>query len=234
MQRVKMKLQRSVRLYATLYALSHITFGVYSYVFGYTYMLASLFVGLLSFNIASYAFMHRAVAHNQFQFSRRVKKFLCDLFSMCGFGSLAVSCAVHVEHHKHTDTTLDPHDFRRIGLVRTVFKRWDETFYPPVKSYVRYLRDPEICLQHRNNANFFLLSSLVFPFIPVVSFWMLNLIFIANHLGEGEGGSALNLPLLYPLMWGEEFHSDHHRHPERKRMHKFDLIYWAASSLERV
>jgi hypothetical protein len=63
---------------------------------------------------------------------------------------------------------------------------------------------------------------------------MLNLIFIVNHLGKGEGGSSLNIPLLYPLMWGEEFHSDHHSHPDRRKMHKFDLIYWIASSLERV
>lgn len=229
-----MKLQRNARLYATLYTLSHVVLGVYFYVFGQIYAVTALFLGLLIFNTATYAFMHRAVAHNQFHFSPRVKRFLCNLFSMCGFGSLAVNCAVHTQHHKYSDTRLDPHDFRRIGLVKTIFKQWDEKFYPPVKSYARYLRNDEILLQHQNNAKFFLFSSLVFPFIPVVSFWMLNLIFIVNHSGEGEGDSSLNVPFLYPLMWGEEFHSDHHSHPERRKMHKLDLIFLIASSLERV
>lgn len=217
-----MKVKRSAKIHRLLFLISHITFFIYCFLFGWTYIILSLLTGLLAYNLSVQLFMHRSISHGHFSFSKTVKKVLCILFSFCNFGSLAVNCAIHTEHHRHSDTEKDPHNFRNIGIWRTLMKDWDSRNLPSPKAYCFYFADETLLYQHRHNLNYAIFSSIFLPFIPVCSFWLINLLFIIAHLE----GSPSNIPILFPLMWGEEFHQDHHKYPGRKKLHSFDFMWF--------
>jgi fatty-acid desaturase len=226
-----MKIPRSTRTYQVLSLVAHLAFLGYTWLFGFWYILIGSVFGLVIYNLSAQLFMHRAVAHKQFNFSESVNRVFCALFSMLNFGSLALNCAIHVQHHAYSDTSRDPHNFREIGIFRTLLKEWDKKIVPPSKFYMGYLRNKDFKFQHNNNANYALLASVLCPYLPVVSFWLINLLYIVVHLGP-EGDPQLNLNFLYPLMWGEEQHRDHHLNPSKKKMHNFDLIYYVGRTLE--
>ena len=228
-----MKIPRSLRTHQVLSLVSHLTFLAYSWIFGFWYFLFGLILGLVVYNLTAQLFMHRAVTHRQFKFSLGVNRVFCALFSMCNFGSLGVNCAIHIQHHIHSDTFRDPHNFREIGVLRTLIKEWDKKLLPSPRLFASYLRDKDFRYQHDKNVDFAFLSAFLCPYIPVVSFWLINLLYIVVHMGP-KSDPTLNLHVLYPLMWGEEQHREHHLNPSKKKMHNFDLIFYAGRVLERV
>jgi hypothetical protein len=94
------------------------------------------------------------------------------------------------------------------------------------------MENEEIKKQHYYSMKYSFISTILFPFIPVVSFWMINLLFIITHLGKNNSHSAINVRLLFPLMWGAEMHKDHHDFPTKKKMHTYDIIYYIGNFLQ--
>lgn len=227
-----MKIPRSKNTHLLIAIVSHVSFLAYSLFLGVNYLVSSLILGLLIYNLTAQLFMHRSVTHGQFSFSSPIVRTFCILFSMCNFGSLAVNCAIHIDHHKFSDTERDPHNFREIGLFRTLVKDWGKELLPSPKTFAKFLKNQEIKKQHFNNVKYAIFASVFVPFLPVVSFWLINLLFIVVHLGV-EDQRFVNAPWLFPLMWGEEMHMDHHINPGKKKMHPFDLMYFSGKVLER-
>ena len=214
---------RNKKNYLVLYLLSHISFLFYVYIFGLNYIY-TLLLGLMVYNLSAELYMHRGLSHNHFKFSDNVQMILNILYSMCNFGSILVSISAHYNHHKFMDQQNDPHDFRRLGVFRTIIKDWDN--YSPDKNVMRNLiKNKNLRDQHFNHQKYSIISVLFFPFVPMISFWAINLIFIVTHTGNYKD-SAINIPFLYPLMWGSEMHYDHHLNPSKKKMHDYDLIYY--------
>jgi fatty-acid desaturase len=226
------KIPRNKRTYFLIFIISHILFFVYSYFFGIWYVVISFLLGLITFNLAAELYMHRAITHHQFKFSSKINRILCILFSMCNFGSVSVNSAVHINHHKYVDTNKDPYNFRYIGVLNTIFKNWTDEYLPNRKLLVKFMRNEEVKKQHFNHINYSIISTILFPFIPVVGFWIINLLFIISHLGENIFSSAINLRFLFPVMWGAEMHEDHHNFPTKKKMHDYDIIYYIGNFLE--
>jgi fatty-acid desaturase len=228
------KIPRKKSTYQSLYFVSHILFFLYAYFLGFGYVAISLFLGLFIFNLSAALYQHRVISHNGFHFSKTVHLAMCILFSMCNFGSVAVNSAIHINHHRYMDTDKDPHDFKRIGYFTTVLKNWKEEHFPNKRFIVSFLKRPELKWQHYNHMKFAIFACLFLPFIPVVAFWAINLLFIITHLGHDKDHSAINVPLLFPLMWGDEMHKDHHDYPTRMKMHQYDLLYYIGAFLESL
>jgi len=228
------KLAEIKEIYLTLYIISHLLFSVYCYFFGIWYFVVSLLLGLTIFNLSAELFMHRTIAHKQFKFSKRINELFCILFSMCNFGSVAANSAIHIKHHKYVDTDKDPHNFRYIGVFNTILKNWNKEHTPSPKLMLKFMRDDVVKKQHYNHMQYSFISTILFPFIPVVSFWAINLLFIISHLGKNNSYSAINVRLLFPLMWGAEMHRDHHDFPTKKQMHMYDIIYYTGKKLESI
>jgi hypothetical protein len=93
-------------------------------------------------------------------------------------------------------------------------------------------RDENVKNQHYHHMKYAIVSTILFPFIPVASFWLINLLFIVAHLGTDKESRFMNLDLLYPLMWGAEKHRDHHLDISKKKMHNLDLIYYTGRLLD--
>jgi fatty-acid desaturase len=222
-----MKRFRSKGFHGIIFFASHLSFFLQFFLFGYIYLFLGLFAGLLVYNLSAQVFMHRGLAHGHYKFSSGAKKLLSTLFSFCNFGSIAANCAIHQRHHKFSDSAKDPHNFRKLGLWRTAIKDWSGEDLPHPREYAPFLRDKILLHQHRHNPKYAIFASILTPFIPVCSFWLINLLFVAVHTGssDGNGSTAINLPCLYPLMWGEEHHAEHHKNPAKRKLHDFDLIY---------
>jgi len=226
------KFPRTKKTYLTLYVISHLLFFAYCYFFGIWYFIISFLIGLTIFNLSAELFMHRTIAHQQFKFSKRINELFCILFSMCNFGSVAANSAIHINHHRFTDTDKDPNNFRYIGVLNTILKNWSKEHTPSPKLMLKFMRDDVAKHQHYNHMQYSFISTILFPFIPVVSFWMINLLFIITHLGKNNSHSAINVRLLFPLMWGAEMHKDHHDFPTKKKMHTYDIIYYIGNFLQ--
>lgn len=222
-----MKIPRTAKTHRLLFVISHITFILYCFLFGPIYFFVSLLLGLIVYNVSVQLFMHRSMSHGHFSFSPSIRRGLCVLFSLCNFGSLAINCGTHIQHHKFSDTKLDPHNFQILGIWKTLMKDWDKSNFPPFSIYRPYLTDKIVLSQHKNNLNYAVFASIFLPFIPVCSFWLVNLLIIVVHLGS----SPVNIPILFPLMWGEEFHKVHHDYPGKKKLHFFDFTYFLGTLL---
>ena len=229
---ILMKIPRTKNTYLSLYLISHLLFLLYSFIFGIWYFMLSLLIGLIVFNLAAELYMHRTVSHRHFHFSNFTNKIFCALFSMCNFGSLASNCAIHINHHKFSDTEKDPHNFRNIGVLNTILKNWKKEHLPSSKLVLTFLKDENVKNQHYHHMKYAIVSTILFPFIPVASFWLINLLFIVAHLGTDKESRFMNLDLLYPLMWGAEKHRDHHLDISKKKMHNLDLIYYTGRVLD--
>jgi fatty-acid desaturase len=153
---------------------------------------------------------------------------------MCNFGSVAANSAIHINHHRFIDTDKDPHNFRYVGVLNIILKNWNKEHTPSPKLILKFMKDDAVKHQHYNHMQYSFISTILFPFIPVISFWMINLLFIISHLGKNNSHSAINIRLLFPLMWGEELHKDHHDFPTKKKMHTYDIIYYIGKQLESI
>lgn len=225
------KISRTKKTYLTLFVISHLLFFAYCYFFGIWYLIISFLIGLTIFNLSAELFMHRTIAHQHFKFSKRVNEIFCILFSMCNFGSVAANSVIHIKHHEFIDTDKDPHNFRYIGVLNVIFKNWNKEYIPSSKLMLKFMRDNVLKKQHYYHMQYSFISTILFPFIPVISFWMINLLFIISHLGKEDHYSAINLRLLFPLMWGAEMHKDHHDFPAKNKMHRYDILYYFGNTL---
>ncbi len=90
----------------------------------YDYLILSVIVyyilGILGINIG----FHRLLSHRSFTTYRPIYYILTLLGTITAMGSSLAWVAVHRQHHRYSDTDLDPHSPHRIGPIRSWLGLW--------------------------------------------------------------------------------------------------------------
>ena len=173
-------------------------------------LIASIVISLFCHNL----YMHRIFTHRHFAWSPKMNMFGQFLFCMLNLGSPAVYSAVHINHHKYSDTEKDPHP----PNWKALFSLWDDKFRPDIKTLKK--NKP---LDYFYDTYFHIawVSVIFTPWLVVGGHWHSKLVTTLVHIG----GKPKNIPLAYPLLFGEEMHERHHNNWNEVRHHKFDMLY---------
>lgn len=187
---------------------------------------------------------HRLISHKSFK-TNNVFKIVGLFLGTVGLtGSALAWCAVHKEHHVHSDTKQDPHS----PITQSFFSvQFLSMFYKPKLKYIKvFLNDPLVVFFHKNYFKINFLYALVLfifdpfaliyaYFFPAFLLWHAgSLINSACHLYgyrnySTNDHSKNNLVLGY-LMWGEGWHNNHHRFPtaanNKVRWFELDISYF--------
>lgn len=215
------------------------------------WLLLSLFVYFLTGCLGITITFHRYLSHKSFKMSKGMEYFLCVLGSLGCTGSPLGWVAVHKNHHKNSDRAGDPHSPQIYGW-RVLFSSYKFDFD---KWQVRHL----ICDKfHLNLHNFYHLWLLLWVLtlwlintkllfygfiIPVtIQLWASNLSNWGNHLYGYRNFAtpeySTNTWWLALITWGEGWHNNHHRYPNRWNFrHKWwelDPSSWIIRLLRRA
>jgi len=205
------------------------------------------FTGCLGMNIT----YHRLLSHR----SWRPPRFFEEIGTLLGTigltGSSIAWTAIHREHHAYSDKPNDPHSPHHQKWWRVQFL---SMFHPPrVKSVRDLMRSSFHRFVHRNyfkiNIAYALICLTIDPFLiisaylfPAAVLW--NAGSMINSIGHLFGYK--NFPLadesrnnlfLGFFVWGEGWHNNHHRFPNRAyygvRWYEFDVSGAVIKLLER-
>lgn len=225
-------------LFHILTSISVIVMIVYGLWYHYAIsLLVYFFTGCIGMTVT----YHRLLSHKSFTPRRGFEKFGTLCATLGGTGSSIAWVAVHREHHRYTDTKLDPHSPK--------FKNWYSVqflsmfFKPHVKYAVDLLRSPFHTWVHRNYWLIHLFYALVLIFIDPFSIVYAYLFpsFILWHAGSFINSlchyrnndkriGAKNVDYLGYLVWGEGYHSNHHTDPKNPKFsserHHLDIGYF--------
>ena len=199
--------------------------------FGFNFFLITAIIGIIWFNFAYSLYAHRIISHNHFDISATAHRVFGFMFCCLNFGSTAMFAAVHKRHHKYSGSDLDPHNPKRIGIIKAMFKLWDAKYIPDYKVLKSLLRNEILLKDHKNHFYIAIVSGVIFPFIQVIAFWLSNILLILVHSGKGVE-DYINIPVLKPILWGEELHRNHHMLPKNKNHNihntwlELDLLYY--------
>jgi len=93
-----------------------------------------IFYGVLLNILGNNIGLHRYFSHSSFKTKHHL---LLKFFStVCGLGSQINYCIIHRQHHKFSDTELDPHNPKEIGILRSLTMT-----YKPVAINPNIVRD---------------------------------------------------------------------------------------------
>lgn len=218
--------------------MAHVITLIYVSIFGSWILIPYTIFGMLVFHIGHGVFAHRYFTHKMFDLSTRAQLIGHVLFCFVNWGSATTFAAIHAQHHAHTGTEQDPHDYRHVGFWKTFFGQYNLNYNSRV--FKQNYKKPFAKFFHRN---YFTILYLGMPFMaPVVAlcFWMRAIAVISGHCDFGDTSkrrgkdTSTNLSILYPILWGEENHSEHHNNATNNRLHRYDLIYWLGLLLRKI
>lgn len=211
----------------------------------------SLFVYFLTGCLGITITFHRYLSHKSFKMSKPMEYLLSILGALGGTGSPLGWVAVHKHHHKYSDRAGDPHSPRQYGW-RILFSTYKFEFD---KWQVRHLICDPFHLALHNYYHLWILlwagalwfisaKLLIFGFIvPVtIQLWASNLSNWGNHLFGYRNFAtpeySTNAWWLAAITWGEGWHNNHHRYPNRWNFrHKWweiDISSWVIRLLKRA
>ena len=165
--------------------------------------------------------MHRYYCHKYFEMHKPVEWFVAWCAAMGGMGSPICYASIHLVHHKHSDTDLDPHgpgrgwksvlycfhkqishsDVRFTRNLADLTKRYSilHAYYWPfvfANAFAMYLIDWKV-----------LLFCWLIP--ASVSLWAVAFVLILQHDKDGPSNSRSYMW----FGWGETWHKNHHIDP---------------------
>jgi len=174
--------------------------------------------------------LHRYFAHGQFRTSVAHEwGFIIGIMIACVRTPIGW-VASHRMHHADTEGPLDPHNYKEIGYLKVALTTWSIPKIP-----IRFAKDlydnPRLVWAH-NNWKIFLFTywaicMLISPyfwwaaaFMPFmfakIGFGMLN---IFGHWPTGPKDG----PWMNWILGGDGYHEQHHMHPRRLILGKYDL-----------
>lgn len=185
-----------------------------------------LYAGIIGVNVS----LHRYYAHRSFETTPMKERLLLWSTLLTSLGSPAMWCSVHRLHHSHSDTDLDPHNPRKIGIIKTWFTIWP-TLRIPKPLIKPFLRTKEQRFIHNN---YFLLSGAIIVLLCLIDPKWAAILYCLPAIGCFHGASAIGV---LPHFWGyrnhqikdesrnnwvasiislgEGWHNNHHAHPYR-------------------
>jgi stearoyl-CoA desaturase (delta-9 desaturase) len=188
---------------------------------------------------------HRYLAHRSFEFRwnwlRNLFITICTVGS--GFGSPFAWVAIHREHHRHSDTVLDPHLGNRLSNLPHI--HLTSMFLEPKIKYATDIARDSWCRMLHNH--YFLLHCLWAITLLVIDPWLVisaylvplcllwhsgNLVNSISHLwgykNYPDNGGRNNW--FVALVFFGEWHNNHHKFPLRAKhgvkWWEFDPAYW--------
>ena len=186
------------------------------------------FAQLLSFVLFGYLIsifghiigLHRYFTHASFSTNRFWHYFLLFCSSIVTLGSTVAWTAVHLKHHRFSDTDKDSHSPKHKGHLKVFFGYFFDAYDVEPRYAARLLKHPEHKFIHKNY--FKLLSAyvlillfinpvLIFPlwaFPTVLSVIMGGIVNVFNHWN----GEVNDNKLIAWTVAGEGWHKYHHRH----------------------
>lgn len=146
---------------------------------------------------------------------------------MCGARSPITWAAVHRLHHEYSDTKKDPHSPKFIGL-KSLFSLWTIDYIP--KKYFKGLLTPHLRFAHKYGKYVWLgigLILLIIDFNFFAIFWLSP--FLISYIGFGILNYFGHNPTPTNRLWinlfapSEGWHEEHHNHPSKYKMNKYDI-----------
>jgi len=206
--------------------------GIYSIIneFSWWYLGLSLIIflwlGIVGVNVS----LHRYYAHRAFETSFIKKQILLWSSVFTSLGSPAMWCSVHRLHHAYSDTNKDPHNPRKIGILKTWFTIWPKIRIP------KPLLTPFLKTKSENfiHKNYFLLNLGLLLMLLIIDFKLAAFAYSIPAIGCFHGASSIGvLPhywgyksyetkdksynnwLASILSLGEGWHNNHHANPSK-------------------
>jgi len=222
--------------------ISHLILFIHLYFFGLKYLIVIIPTSLLIYHLGHSIFMHRHLSHGQFTFGKGPTVFLHFMAIISSMGKIPGYIAIHLKHHTFSGDKHDPHEWRHHGFGKIFFSNWkvyDEKH--DKKVMINSLRKTPY-MRFFTNYHYTILYFFM-PFfggITAMCFWWKQFSVILVHVPlffgystESSQGGINNI-LLWPILWGDEKHADHHSSPGRSKLSNYDLQYYFARVLEKV
>jgi len=191
---------------------------------------------LIVFHLGHGVFIHRHFSHGHFSFNNKITILGHLLFIMTNMGRAIAWAGMHINHHKHSGTSQDPHEWRRVGLLNALFSNFGDAFFAN-KKYMRSIYRRKY-LPFFTKYHYYILTAYLPIFSPVIlmSFFWKQFTIIAVHSGseskkryEKNSDTSSNNTWLSWLMWGDERHLDHHLGKRRN-----DLLNKIGNFMEKL
>lgn len=167
--------------------------------------------GIVFNNVVNYLYLHRIYTHKHFRLGERADTVFQFLATMLNLGSPNIYAAVHMKHHRESDTENDPHSALYTPVWKMMLSLWGPAFMPDRRALKMYK-----CKFYKRHWEIALLGALLVPWVTVVTFWMSKIVVIAVH----KDGKPINAWWWKPLTWGEEMHEIHHE----KNVNRGDIL----------
>ena len=174
--------------------------------------------------------LHRYFAHRSFRTHDIVAKLLALCAVIATVGSPLIWVAIHRQHHRHSDHSLDPHSPWHVGRIKTLLGQWNFSAVDFALSR-DLMRDRFHMALHRHYAGIILAYCLVLaafdPWLVIYAyaipacmcFWAAGMINVWSHVSGYRNHATDDLSknniLLSVITLGEGWHNTHHAHPAR-------------------
>lgn len=158
-------------------------------------------IGLVFNNLVNYLYLHRVYTHKHYKFNPTLDRIFQFFACMLNLSSPNVYAAVHVKHHKHSDTPKDPHSSLYYPWWKMLFSFWGPEFLPDRRAFTKYK-----CEWYKYHVQIAWFAAIFFPWIIVISHWMSKIVILMVH----KNGKPIDVPWMFLLTWGEEMHKHHH------------------------
>lgn len=176
---------------------------------------------------------HRAISHNAVKLPRWLEFIGLFLAGFAMQGSAISWAAVHRQHHRYQGTDKDPHSPKVMGTWYV--QMFVYTFSKIDPRFTVTLMRTHLAIWHRWYYWIYLPimfgSFFVLPFnLALAIFWAPIAItyhlegFVNTWLHDWGRDIPVNRPLLNLFVGGEAWHANHHAHPGRLRLHKYDVL----------
>ena len=195
--------------------------------------------------------LHRYFSHGSFEVSPLMHKILCFSSCLVTFGSPFSYALMHRAHHLHSDTEKDTHAPTRIGILRTMFFKWE--FSHLGKMDRNRMIDKWALMAHQNYMfiilGFYIILHLIHPVLAftynigvLIAFFGVAYVNAFSHIKnplnyrnfETDELSSNNI---FVGIIGGEYHNNHHKNPQkwdqRVKWFEFDGPSWIIRLIRR-
>jgi fatty-acid desaturase len=197
-----------------------------------------IILSLLVFHLGHGVFAHRYFTHRMFIISDNAKLIGHLLFTFINWGSASTFAAIHYNHHKYSGTDKDPHEWRHIGLWNTFIGNYKLNYDKTI--FKNSLKQKYAKFFHKNYFKILVIGMPLMAPVTALAFWLRAISIILGHSDIGDtsnrrnNDTSVNAWYLYPILWGDEAHTEHHNNLRLPKLHNYDLIYYLSLILRKL
>lgn len=185
-----------------------------------------LYAGIIGVNVS----LHRYFAHRSFETTPFLERILLFSTILTSLGSPSMWSSIHNLHHENSDTDKDPHNPRKIGIIRTWLTLWDPVHIPN-RIIAPYIDTKEKRFLHKN---YFTISFILILILVLIDIKLCAFLYSIPAIGCFHGAQTIGvLPHYFGyrryntndesrnnwiasiISLGEGWHNNHHRYPNR-------------------